>query len=245
MNVTGKNPPNAHHLSTNVGWQSWAQFVELSADMLKAQLQQQVQPYRGYAAYVGADYETVQWSQPNNATSWSPEPDDGSAAHEPEHAELRPPPDHETKLYHWLQAVDSDPFIAFWHYGWGKGSWNHASGSWHHTAAEAADCGLRYLGPAEWNPVAADISKRLEAGAGAYHALSEANAEIKRLRALLSRVEDAPAAEGPSATPTVQADIDRTIDHLVKGQTTPKQRKDLATATERAERDAAVGRALR
>ena len=48
----------------------------------------------------------------------------------------------------------------------------------------------------------------------------------------------------------MQADIERTIDHLLNGRTTKDQRKGLSTATERAERvpagdDAAVGRALR
>lgn len=67
--------------------------------------------------------------------------------------------------------------------------------------------------------------------------------EIEAVRALLSRIEDAP-------TDPVQCDIERTIDHLLNGRTTKDQRKGLNTATERAERvpagdDAAVGRALR
>lgn len=72
--------------------------------------------------------------------------------------------------------------------------------------------------------------------------LIAAEAEDRRLRALLNRVEDAPADP-------IQSDIERTIDHLLNGRTTTDRRRGLNTATERAERvkpdgDAAVGRAI-
>jgi len=74
--------------------------------------------------------------------------------------------------------------------------------------------------------------------------LIAAEAEDRRLRSLLNCVED----DCPAVNP-VQIDIDRTLDHLLNGRTTKTQRRDLNTATERAERvspatDAAIGRAL-
>lgn len=88
-----------------------------------------------------------------------------------EHAELRPPPEHEGKKYHWL--LDTASGVAE-PWGW-WGVWVTHGISEKVIVGERN--GYRYLGPAEWNPVAYDVAKRLEAGAGAYHALANLQAD--------------------------------------------------------------------
>lgn len=74
-----------------------------------------------------------------------------SDADEP--TELRPPPEHAEKDYHWLEVVDgdrdrADPEVWFWRRR--KGSWAK-HGTWtDYLPAEMSRLGYRYLGPAEW-----------------------------------------------------------------------------------------------
>lgn len=134
--------------------------------------------------YVGADYETV---------------DDGSAAHEPKNAELRPPVEHEGKPLHWVEWLAQDPEESryqVWQWSlYPRACWNTYAGWELPFSAYMND--YRYLGPAEWNPVAADVAKRLDAGAGAYHALSVASARIAELEAEVALLKAAPAEAEP------------------------------------------------
>jgi hypothetical protein len=120
----------------------------------------------------GADYVTESGQRFEN---WS----DRVMEFEASATGLRPALEHAGKDYHWIQRRDEPPEPYFFY----AGRWMvHGSGEIT-SATDMAAQGWRYLGPAEWNPVAVDVAKRLAVGAGAYHALSVANVRIAALEA--------------------------------------------------------------